>query len=108
MAHKAMTQSSDSLNPSALSPLKCSADERPPVFLTYDALIDLQEEVNQARRKWYDALRKVPTKQGPRRTAALARVAQTQKRYEDLVGHAAGKPSQNWSIDLPPLNDQDD
>lgn len=41
MARDAMTQSSDSMNP--VAPLRCSADERPPVILTPAAIVEIRD-----------------------------------------------------------------
>lgn len=76
------------------SPLSCSSDERPPVIMTNIALEALQEERDAARRAWMHALLAIPAKIGARRTAAVNKCLKLRERYEQLIGHQAGKPDE--------------
>jgi len=86
MASNAMSSATDSQNPLAYGP-----DDRPAVSITFYAHDFLAAEIEEARLDWLNAVCRIPSRSGIKKTNAIKKANALQQRYEELLGHPVTK-----------------
>jgi len=86
MPSNAMSFASDSQNPVAYGP-----DDRPALSITFYAHDFLAAEIEEARLDWLNAVCRIPSRSGIKKTNAIKKANALQQRYEELLGHPVSK-----------------